>query len=418
MKPSLLKLIAFIPHNRSTQQPWHSIFIAGYTLLFLIAIPCNLVVIFAGYRRYKKCKNGHRQRKRSELMRCLLIIYLAIFDISLCLTIPSTAIHSLTVFWPFSPNTEWMCRYTNFAPAMVIYSTSMMVIVIAADSFRNVVQPLKTQLTPKSLRYILPSVVITASIFAFPIWYSTTLMVTPTLPPRTDFADGRVYFGGNSTRTDAITYQYNERHPLITSLKPGYKRYNQSVRNENENNSIPKDTLKQGIAAYNVDEAYRVFCVEDWSCLNTSMSYHQGRIYYSIFSLIVQYITPFLAISILYIMVYIQLKKQDKRRNTLIIQVANEECSYTENARMKRNTRVHATMATFFCFCWLPQNLIYAGLDDYYDLFGDDPEAAAKISIFCHWIGMSSSCINPIIYGFWNTTIRTGRYLHMPIYTQ
>ena len=148
----ILTEIDLVELNRSVQQPWYSIFITGYGFLFSIAILCNSFVIIAGYRRYKKCTNGG-QRKRSELMRCLLVIYLAVFGLLICLTLPTTAITNLAVFWPFSPDTEGICQYSKFAPAMIIYSTSMIVIIIAVDSYRNVVHPLKTQLTPQSLKY-------------------------------------------------------------------------------------------------------------------------------------------------------------------------------------------------------------------------------------------------------------------------
>ena len=131
--------------------------------------------------------------------------------------------------------------------------------------------------------------------------------------------------------------------------------------------------------------------------------------YYSIFSLIVQYMIPFVTISILHVIVFIELKTHGKRRSHIIIQIENSENCQSENSRMKRNTAVLATMSLVFCFCWLPQNLIYVTLKFYHDYFGSDPDVTTKISVICHWIGMASTWINPIIYGFLNTAVRQGK---------
>jgi len=122
----------------------------------------------------------------------------------------------------------------------------------------------------------------------------------------------------------------------------------------------------------------------------------------------VQYILPFITISILHALVFNELKIQGKRRSQIIIQIGNIESNHTENGRMKRDTAVLTAMSLVFCFCWLPQNLIYVALDGYHKLFGPDPKTTVKISVICHWIGMASTWINPIIYGFLNTTIRQG----------
>ena len=80
---------------------------------------------------------------------------------------------------------------------------------------------------------------------------------------------------------------------------------------------------------------------------------------------------------------------------------------------MRRNTTVLASMSLVFCFCWLPQNLIYAYLDGYHDLFEYDNNITPKINVICHWIGMSSTFINPIIYGIWNTNIKKGETIFL-----
>ena len=411
-----LNLINGITQNHSTPEPWHSVFITGYTFLFLLAMPCNLIVIVAGYRRYKKCKIDQCSRRRTELTRCILVIYLAILDILLCLTIPLTAISTLTVHWPLThPSTDWMCRYTKFVPAMVIYATSMVVILIAVDSYRNICQPLKAQLTPTRSGYAFISIIVFATLLASPIFFASQMVFIPIMPSSDNAIPDERTTPVETNSTAQIQPDFLA-HPIqLDYLSHPTQNSEFPTRSVSELQSEVVDGLEQ--KNMGIDERMSThipdisLCVENWEFPFISghlLGDKSGRLYYSIFSLIVQYLLPFLTISILHAMVFSELKLQGRRRSEIIIQIDHAENGHTENARMKRNTAVLATMSLVFCFCWLPQNLIYAALDGYHDLFGYDQNTTAKISVICHWIGMASTCINPIIYGFLNTTIRTG----------
>ena len=207
-----------------------------------------------------------------------------------------------------------------------------------------------------------------------------------------------------------MTEYSNSSHKSLETLLPSanFKSLNISDATAG-NNDWPIDLFSQLGDEYGIFN--RRFCVEDWNYLNRDgRADGSGRIYYSIFSLVVQYIVPFISISFLYIGVHLKLKRQGNRRNQFIIQLKSRETKThnAETARLKRNTTMLATMSIVFCFCWLPQNLIFALLDVYHDFFGGNAETVAKISVICHLIGMSSACMNPLIYGFWNNTIRKG----------
>ena len=411
-----LNLITESLQNHSTPEPWHSIFIAGYAVLFLIAMPCNWIALVAGHRRYKKCRSEQGPRRRSDLTRCILVIYLAVLGIILVLTIPLTAIHTLTIYSPLAhPNTDWMCGYTKFLPAMVIYATSMLIILISVDSYRNICRPLRPQLTPSISGYIFFFIILFATLLASPIYFSAQMVFIPIMKPQII-----ANFDGNAT-THFETNNTNQIHPgYLSHPKPSEPVPSSQLEMQNEvvdgleNKKIRIDErMNTQLSTMMYPDEYQQLsvCVEDWDFLYIFGNFQRdksGRLYYSIFSLIVQYLIPFLTISILHAMVYSELKVQGQRRTQIIIQMDHAEYSHTENARMKRNTAVLTTMSLVFCFCWLPQNLIYAALDGYHDLFGYDHNTTAKISVICHWIGMASTCINPIIYGFLNTTIRTG----------
>ena len=69
------------------------------------------------------------------------------------------------------------------------------------------------------------------------------------------------------------------------------------------------------------------------------------------------------------------------------------------------------TISMVFCFCWLPLNLIGTLMDYDYTLFGTNTDIMTIIFMSCHIAGMCSACINPVIYGFCNESIRSGNNL-------
>ena len=392
-QPSSVNILSQLDQKVNSSNPWHVAFIVGYAILFLIVLSCNLIAMLAGYRRYKKCKCDQGQRNRTELTRCILVIYLSFLGILLCLTIPLIAVDLLTIDVLYAnPNIDWMCRYTKFIPAMVIYATSMLVILIAVDSYRNICQPLKTQLTPSSSGYIFFVIILTAIVFASPLFISAQMIFIPIghLPNYSINKGNRIHANLSIKDVNPLIDLVDAPQSFDLSTTPFSSHEIQGV-----NGSQPIS-----------------ICVENWDFFDYEGSVlgdkKTGRLFYSIFSLIVQYLLPFLTISVLHAMVFRELKRQGKRRSQIIIQIENAESTHTENGRMKRNTAVLTTMSLVFCFCWLPQNIIYVGLDGYHDAFGSDSGTTVTVSVIIHWIGMASTWINPIIYGFLNTTIRQG----------
>ena len=400
-----INILNQLNNNQQNGHPWHLAFIIGYAILFLIVLSCNLIAMLAGYRRYKKCRSDQGQRNRTELTRCILVIYLSALGILLCLTIPLIAVDLLTIDVLYAnPNIDWMCRYTKFIPAMVIYATSMLVILIAVDSYRNVCKPLKSQLTPYSSTRIFIIIIIVAIFLASPLFYASQMLFVPVDHSNALGIEDRIdsSFGVNQSIDDHPKYPLDPAHSSDYS-NSDFELHNESNRNERQFRQMPKGRNESMVHLATEISV----CVENWHLIPGS--FKSGRMYYSIFSLIAQYLLPFITISILHAMVFSELKTLGERRSQIIIQIENAENSHTETARMKRNTAVLTTMSLVFCFCWLPQNLIYVALDGYHDLFGYDPDTTVKISVICHWIGMASTWINPILYGFLNTQIRQGR---------
>ncbi|XP_055848163.1 neuropeptide F receptor isoform X2 [Episyrphus balteatus] len=134
------------------------------------------------------------------------------------------------------------------------------------------------------------------------------------------------------------------------------------------------------------------FCIEDWPHLH-------GRFYYSIFSLCVQYLMPIVIVSGAYFGIYNKLKS----RITVVAVQTSSQRKVERGRRMKRTNCLLISIAVIFGVSWLPLNI--------FNLYADIKRSAVTQSImvgyaFCHMIGMSSACSNPLLYGWLNDNFR------------
>ncbi|XP_032294995.1 neuropeptide F receptor isoform X2 [Drosophila virilis] len=135
------------------------------------------------------------------------------------------------------------------------------------------------------------------------------------------------------------------------------------------------------------------YCIEDWPLSD-------GRFYYSIFSLCVQYLVPILIVSVAYFGIYNKLKS----RITVVTVQSSSQRKVERGRRMKRTNRLLISIAIIFGVSWLPLN--------FFNLYADlqHPSAVTQRMLvayaICHMIGMSSACSNPLLYGWLNDNFR------------
>ncbi|BFF92960.1 neuropeptide F receptor [Drosophila madeirensis] len=137
------------------------------------------------------------------------------------------------------------------------------------------------------------------------------------------------------------------------------------------------------------------FCIEDWPSSN-------GRFYYSIFSLCVQYLVPILIVSVAYFGIYNKLKN---RITVVTVQAASSQRKVERGRRMKRTNCLLISIAVIFGVSWLPLNFfnLYADMQR----SGSGPTSNMLVMYaICHMIGMSSACSNPLLYGWLNDNFR------------
>ncbi|XP_058056140.1 neuropeptide F receptor [Anopheles bellator] len=152
---------------------------------------------------------------------------------------------------------------------------------------------------------------------------------------------------------------------------------------------------------------YVSYCVEDWPI-------NYGRVYYSAFTLCVQYVLPILIVSVAYLRIYLKLKHR------LVVSTTTTGATGTgrgrpsakegqplrereRGRRMQRTNYLLISIALIFGVSWLPLNLFNLFADLYVHAITQEIMVAYAI---CHMVGMSSACSNPLLYGWLNDNFR------------
>lgn len=71
-----------------------------------------------------------------------------------------------------------------------------------------------------------------------------------------------------------------------------------------------------------------------------------------------------------------------------------------EEKRTRRTNTLLISISLIFCISWLPLNIVNV-ISDFELLLLEDKSYRIVFAI-CHMIGMSSACVNPLLYGWLN----------------
>ena len=134
------------------------------------------------------------------------------------------------------------------------------------------------------------------------------------------------------------------------------------------------------------------FCLEEWeedSVPQNSTDFDQvdenigwQRIYYSIFSMAMQYVIPFVIMASIYLKIFYYLKTYR------MVRAEKPE----DKQRARRTNVMLCTISMVFCVAWLPLNLIGIILDANKDFFGEHAEEITLLTyISCHLVRIKSS---------------------------
>lgn len=133
------------------------------------------------------------------------------------------------------------------------------------------------------------------------------------------------------------------------------------------------------------------YCEEDWPS-------ETKRKLFGTITVTLQFVLPFLIISMCYILV--SYKLNDRARSKPGSKTAKKE--EADRDRKKRTNRMLISMVAVFGISWLPMNAMNI-LNDYYEMKSD---YYTVLFFITHCIAMSSTCYNPFLYAWLNENFR------------
>ncbi|KAI7804542.1 neuropeptide Y receptor type 4 [Triplophysa rosa] len=136
-------------------------------------------------------------------------------------------------------------------------------------------------------------------------------------------------------------------------------------------------------------------CLEVWPSQQHKLLYTTGM-------LLFQYCCPLLLILLCYLRIFLRLRR---RKRMLERQCSRNRCD--EQRRVMHSKRINIMLVSLvaaFAVCWLPLNAFNAVADWHHEAL---PVCQHDLLFsLCHLLAMSSTCINPIVYGFLNSNFR------------
>ncbi|XP_023335731.1 neuropeptide F receptor isoform X2 [Eurytemora carolleeae] len=124
----------------------------------------------------------------------------------------------------------------------------------------------------------------------------------------------------------------------------------------------------------------------------------EDRLIYATACALLQYVLPLIIVLIAYLCIVRNLQASLSRTQVFL-------STDTRIRKLKRTTHINRMLiaaAVVFFVSWFPLNFYNIFVIVFPD-FIQDPEILALVYSLCHLCGMSTSCSNPIIYGFLNT---------------
>lgn len=133
------------------------------------------------------------------------------------------------------------------------------------------------------------------------------------------------------------------------------------------------------------------YCIERWPI-------DHGRGFYSVFSMVFQYLLPILIVSIAYARICRKLTTRMGTKGTKL-----KEKQARDKKRVKKTNTLLISIALIFGISWLPLNILNV-VADFFDPLDDG--TFRIVFACCHMAGMSSACSNPLLYGWLNENFR------------
>ncbi|KAI8521546.1 Serpentine type 7TM GPCR chemoreceptor Srsx [Branchiostoma belcheri] len=127
------------------------------------------------------------------------------------------------------------------------------------------------------------------------------------------------------------------------------------------------------------------------------------RIGYTIVLACVTYVLPLSILAVTYYKIGVKLWGRHSPSSIYSL----EDISERKHERCKRKVKMIIILVGLFAVCWLPIHIFSIVLDFYPDVILSSRQTVMVFFFCSHWLAMSHSFVNPIIYGFLNDSFRT-----------
>ncbi|KAK6628458.1 hypothetical protein RUM43_002273 [Polyplax serrata] len=140
-----------------------------------------------------------------------------------------------------------------------------------------------------------------------------------------------------------------------------------------------------------------LLCLEVWP---ESLS---GSLYFLVVNLVFCYILPLILISLCYILIWIKVWRRTIPTDTKDVQMEKMQ----QKSKVKV-VKMLVVVVILFVVSWMPLYIIFARIKLGGDVNHWEENLLAYITPIAQWMGSSNSCINPILYAFFNKKYRRG----------
>ncbi|XP_061386033.1 neuropeptide Y receptor type 6 [Musca vetustissima] len=358
-----------------------------YTTVFILGVFGNVLVCYVVLRN-----------RAMQTVTNIFITNLALSDILLCiLAVPFTPLYTFMGRWAFG---RTLCHLVSFAQGCSIYISTLTLTSIAIDRYFVIIYPFHPRMKMSTCIAIVISIWVISLLATLP--YGMYVKVVNDYGNMTEdyLAGNATQFNFNSSSSSnsaataaaaAVVASLSSSSPTVplnVSYSPqrNYDAYMQIV-------SSSSAASTASMAESDMPSSSISYCEEDWPT-------ERYRKVFGSVTTILQFVLPFIIISICYIWISFKLNARAKAK-------PGSKSSRKEEAdrdRKKRTNRMLIAMVGVFGLSWLPLNVVNI-FDDFYEK-SNEWRFYTLFFFVAHSIAMSSTCYNPFLYAWLNENFR------------